>query len=270
MTGKDLQLINEKYHQMLTKKSRRDFLKQLMGTIAASAVEMKNELMQLSSRNNQKGWLINIDFIDQNQWQKIVSPIVGINNAARYASQIKTAIKNKQPIKIDDRLAKQIVSVVQTDTSMGNMGMWNNYTINSEIDKVINDLQKRVSNQEAASQFKQKILDAFANQKASNGATMLPAGDIVSYSANKTYYAADDMIKKGMFVGDVAIEDIVKNVTTKYAHELNDVDFKADAQKAKAKDDIEYSPADYLGGAPAQGSEQHGYKLAVDNVNVCI
>jgi len=61
-----------------------------------------------------------------------------------------------------------------------------------------------------------------------------------------------------------------QNTATLQQKQAKDEQAKAkDKQaKAKAKDDIEYSPADYLGGAPAGGSEQHGYKLAVDNVNV--
>jgi hypothetical protein len=32
--------------------------------------------------------------------------------------------------------------------------------------------------------------------------------------------------------------------------------------------DIEYSPADFLGGAPNGGSEQHGFKLALDSIQM--
>jgi hypothetical protein len=106
----------------------------------------------------------------------------------------------------------------------------------------------------------------------------MPAGDIYygddySPSKYKILYSAKDMADKGMYRGDneliASIDRVIKDsirVVKKELVQQKKANSQANSQaNLQAKNNIDYSPADYLGGAPEGGSEQHGYKLAVDH-----
>jgi len=238
--------------------SRRNILKKMIGAMVASFAKPIQALpaaKRLSEGSfDLKGAAINIGNFKKNDWFNIFSTITSSEQAEILA---KKADQRLSTIKIDDSLAKAIVNYASREgdtfadyvheTLMFNFPKNKNFT--SE------DVEQFVQ------QPLYKAMDMLKDPK------YYSAGDI--YYMNAAYeprvkYSAETMIDKGLFHGDLEIEKTLDSVISDAIKVVKSEMVEKDKAKAYANS-IEYSPADYLGGAPEGGSAEHGYKLAVDH-----
>lgn len=237
--------------------TRRDILKKLIAAIATSfakPIQVLPASEKLSTSSNLKGVAINIKHFNKNDWFNIFSTLTNSKDAKIRAQKAEQQLSS---IKINDSLAKAIVNY-----SARNGDTFADYIQESLLDKVPANIN-----------LDSDDVDQFIGQPMNKAMEFLrdpkyySAGDIYFYSSSgepTILYSADRMVEKGLFRGDNelinAIDSVIDNAIKAVKSEM----IKDKKAKSYAKS-IEYSPADYLGGAPAGGSEQHGFKLAVDH-----
>lgn len=238
--------------------SRRNIIKKMIGTLIASfakpiqALPAANRLS--SAGNGLKGAAIDVGSFGKKDWLNIFSTITSEENAKRFAQKASQQLSS---IKINDSLAKAIVNYVAKDGD----------TFADYVHETL--LSKFPSNKN----FTQDNIEQFVQQPLYKAMELLQdpkyysAGDIYFENAMgelRVLYSAEKMVDNGLFHGD---NEIMKTLDSVINDAINVVKTEM-SQKKKAKayaNSIEYTPADYLGGAPEGGSEQHGYKLAVDH-----
>lgn len=238
--------------------SRRSILKKMIGTLIASfakpiqSLPAANRLSSIGS--GLKGAAIDIGGFRKNDWLNIFSTITSEEKAKMFAQKASQQLSS---IKINDGLAKAIVNYVAKDGA----------TFGDYVHETL--LDKFPSNKN----FTPDDVDQFVQQPLNQAVEFMKdpkyhsAGDIYFKNAMgepRVLYSAEKMMDNGLFHGD---NEIMKTLDSVINDAINVVKTEM-SQKKKAKayaNSIEYSPADYLGGAPEGGSEQHGYKLALDH-----
>jgi len=239
--------------------SRRNILKKMIGTLIASfakpiqALPAANRLSSVGS--GLKGAVINIGRFKKDDWLNIFSTIASSEKAEMLAQKAEQQLSS---IKINDELAKAIVSYVAKDGDT-----FADYVHETLLDKFPSNIKN----------FTPDDMEQFVQQPLYKAMELLKdpkyhsAGDIYFKNAMgkpRVMYSAEKMLNNGMFHGDREImktlDSVINDAIKVVKSEMNE------KKKAKAyANSIEYSPADYLGGSPDGGSEQHGYKLAVDH-----
>jgi len=238
--------------------SRRNILKKMIGTLIASFAKPIHALpaaKRLSSvGSGLKGATINIGRFKNDDWYNIFSTITTSDNAKIFAQKANQQLSS---IKINDELAKAIVSYVAKDGDT-----FADYVQETLLDKFPSNKNFTPDDVE---QFMQQPLDKA--MEFLKDPKYHSAGDIYFKNAMgepRVLYSAEKMIDKGLFHGDREIISTIDSVINDAIKVVKSEMGEKKKEKAYANS-IEYSPADYLGGAPDGGSEQHGYKLAVDH-----
>jgi hypothetical protein len=260
--------------------TRRDILKKMVSAMISSFAKPVVKLpkdRRFSHIYGLTGSSINIKKYTESDWQNIFSKLVSPEKVVELAQ--KAAIRPNR-IKINDSLAREIVS-------------YHNRSGYAFVDYVQEELLGMMPpsieralfsnpNDPDDEDWARKMIEQFVHEPLEITTKMLqdpkyfPAGDIYygdinaskpNLSKYKILFSAEDMVNKGMFRGDEelisTINRVIKDAIAVVKKEMS----QRGKSKAKlqTKNNIDYSPADYLGGAPEGGSEQHGYKLAVDH-----
>jgi hypothetical protein len=334
MTSKDLQLINEKYHQiyaqnraqqMLNEGSRRDFLKQSAGTVAAlitnpiakaadaakkvvydltDAVSVAN-IQQILWRSgivqgfgdaaeqklNALSNKLHRDFLNGKINKQILEMLIASSGTyAPYIKQIQKPIvdacaETAKKSNLDPRAFTDEYDYEDEDEDASEI---ENASLNDAIDGAAQDVHYYDPTGELMNSFfKKKKFRSLTRPHIKDIFDLILPGDITING--KVIVTAEKAMEKGIFkpaehvlktikqdaedlfkalFWDLYDENLGMSEVARGQHRKELQQKQAKDEQAKAKDDIEYSPADYLGGAPAGGSEQHGYKLAVDSVNI--
>ena len=239
--------------------SRRNILKKMIGAMVASFAK-PIQALPAAKRLSQglyglKGAKINVGHFNKSDWFKIFSTITNSEQAEILA---RKADQRLGTIKIDSALAKAIVNYSSKDGET-----FGDYVHDTLWDKFPTNIKT----------FTREDVDQFIQQSLYKAMDILKdpkyysAGDIYFINAAgkpRILYSAENMIDNGLFRGD---NEIVKTIDSVISDAIKVVKSEmVEKKKAKAyANSIEYSPADYLGGAPEGGSEPHGYKLAVDH-----
>jgi hypothetical protein len=279
--------------------TRRDILKKMIGTMVSSFAKPIVTLAQDERFSHNSyglaGVSINIKRFTETAWKNIFSKLTSPEKAAALAQK---AVKQPGRLKINDALAKVIVAYAN-----GGGDAFADYMQEELLGMMPEDVVKRMESMypglddfgdrqvrssddpdDSDDEWHRGAIDQFVQQpleiamNALKEPKYIPAGDIYYGDVNtrnpqsskyKILYSAKDMADKGMYRGytellasiDRVIKDSIRVVKKELAQQK-----KANSQaNLQAKNNIDYSPADYLGGAPEGGSEQHGYKLAVDH-----
>jgi hypothetical protein len=276
--------------------TRRDILKKMISAMISSFAKPIVTLAQDERFSHNSyglaGASINIKRFTETAWKNIFSKLTSPEKAAALAQK---AVKQPGRLKINDALAKVIVAYAN-----GGGDAFADYVHEELLDKMPADVAEKINSKyhnqdafedhadaddeweveewhhDAINQFVQKPLELAMNSL--KDPKYMPAGDIYygddySPSKYKILYSAKDMADKGMYRGDneliASIDRVIKDsirVVKKELVQQKKANSQANSQaNLQAKNNIDYSPADYLGGAPEGGSEQHGYKLAVDH-----
>jgi hypothetical protein len=238
--------------------SRRNILKKMIGTLIASFAKPIQVLPPAKKFSTGayglKGAKVNISRFKKNDWFNIFSTITSSEKAEMLAQKARQQLSS---IKINDELAKAIVNYVAKDGDT-----FADYVQETLLDKFPSNKNFTPDDVE---QFMQQPLDKA--MELLKDPKYHSAGDIYFMNAMgepRVMYSAEKMMDNGLFHGD---REIMKTLDSVINDAIKVVKSEmGEKKKAKAyANSIEYSPADYLGGAPQGGSEQHGYKLAVDH-----